>query len=128
MRSALLLLLGACSLTPIPDVTSNHVEPCETERRECPVSFSLKATNEQSVELRGDFRDGGWTSGVPMEKTDAAWNATLQVKWGASVQYKFYLDGQRWLLDPGNPQSVPDGKGNTNSIVRDVSCAKWTCR
>ncbi len=128
MRPAALLLLTACSLTPIPDVTSNAVEPCATELRVCPLGFSLAATTEQSVQLRGDFRDGGWVDGVPMEKSDGAWKATLQIGWGQSVQYKFFIDGNRWILDPGNTQSIPDGKGNTNSIVRNVSCAKWTCR
>ncbi len=120
------LLLVACSLTPIPDVTSNFAEPCDTSLRVCEVPFSLKAGMEQTVELRGDFRDGGWAAGVPMERVSDAWSTTLQVPWGASVQYKFFAD-MTWRLDPANSQSVPDGKGNTNSVVRDVSCVKWAC-
>lgn len=122
-----LFVLSSCSLTPIPDVTSNYVEPCDTALRVCPVQFNLKAGMEQSVELRGDFRDGGWVAGVPMERAAEVWSASVQVPWGAAVQYKFFADGNRWLLDPANTQSVPDGKGNTNSVVRDVTCAKWTC-
>lgn len=128
MRLAALLLLCACSLTPIPDVTSNALEPCATERRECPLTFELKAGTEQSVELRGDFRDGGWVSGVPMEKVDGGWTASIAVGWDASVQYKFFIDGNRWILDPANTQSIPDGKGNTNSVVRNVTCEPWLCR
>lgn len=126
-RVLLPLLVCACSLTPIPDATSNYVEPCDTALRVCPVAFTLKAAMEQSVELRGSFRDGGWQAGVPMERAADAWNATVPVPWGASVQYKFFVDGQRWVLDPANSQSIPDGRGNTNSIVRDVTCARWTC-
>jgi 1,4-alpha-glucan branching enzyme len=128
MRPLTFLLLASCSFTPIPDVTSNYVEPCDTALRVCPVAFTLKAANERSVELRGDFRDGGWVDGVAMEKATDTWSASLQVPWGATVQYKFFIDGSRWILDPANTQSVPDGKGNTNSIVRDVTCAKWSCR
>jgi hypothetical protein len=79
------------------------------------------------VELRGDFRDGGWVSGVPMERDGGLWAASIDVPWSATVQYKFFLDGSRWILDPANTQSVPDGKGNTNSIVRNLTCASWSC-
>ncbi len=120
-----------CSLTPIPDVTSEWVEPCDTARRRCPVQFTLKAGPETTAELRGDFRDGGWDVGEPMVRDGGAdggvWSATVVVPWGAAVQYKFFLDGNRWILDPANPKSVPDGKGNTNSLLENVSCAKWTC-
>lgn len=127
MRWLTLLLISSCSLTPIPDVTSNFVEPCDTAQRVCPVGFTLKAVMERSVELRGDFRDAGWSDGVAMERVNDAWSATLQVPWGTTVQYKYFIDGTRWILDPANTQSVPDGKGNTNSIVRNVTCAKWAC-
>lgn len=127
MRWLSLLLISSCSLTPIPDVTSNYVEPCDTTQRVCPVAFTLKAVMERSVELRGDFRDAGWSDGVAMERVNDAWSATLQLPWGATVQYKYFIDGNRWILDPANTQSVPDGKGNTNSIVRNVTCAKWAC-
>lgn len=121
------LLFVGCSLTPIPDLTSEYVTPCDTAQRLCPVAFTLKAGTEKTVELRGDFRDGGWQAGEPMVRGADAWSATVTVPWGTEVQYKFFLDGNRWLLDPANPQTVPDGKGNTNSIVRNISCAKWTC-
>jgi hypothetical protein len=129
MRGPLLLLLlaAACSLTPIPDVSSEWVEPCETTRRLCVVPFVLKVTAEQSVELRGDFRDGGWVQGEPMVKDGGTWEASITAGWGNPVQYKFFVDNTRWLLDPTNTHSVPDGKGNTNSLLESVSCAKWTC-
>lgn len=123
----LALGLAACSLTPIPDVTSEWVEPCEPPQRRCQVPFSLKATAERSVELRGDFRDGGWSAGEPMALDGGAWVAGVEVPWGADVQYKFYVDGARWVLDPQNPRTAPDGKGNTNSLLLDVTCARWTC-
>lgn len=131
VRLAVVLLCLAvalgCSLTPIPDVTSEWVEPCEEARRECAVPFHLAAGTETTAELRGDFRDGGWVSGEPMGKDGGTWEAAVVVPWGADVQYKFFLDGSRWILDPVNPKSVPDGKGNTNSLLENVSCAKWTC-
>ena len=129
MRPSFLLLatLTGCSLTPIPDVTSEWVDPCESTRRQCVVPFSLKATTELTVELRGDFRDGGWTQGEPMVKDGGAWEASITAIWGTPVQYKYFVDGNRWLLDPTNSHTVPDGKGNTNSLLESVTCAKWSC-
>jgi 1,4-alpha-glucan branching enzyme len=120
--------LAACSLTPIPDLTSEWVDPCDASVRLCEVPFSLKATTERSVEVRGDFRDGGWVAGEPMVRSDAGvWEARLELTWGVAVQYKFYVDGARWLTDPANPRVVGDGKGNNNSLLDPVTCAAWTC-
>ena len=121
------LLLVGCSLTPIPDVTSEYVPPCDEVNRVCPVPFTLAAGTETSVELRGDFRDGGWDVGEPMTLDGGVWAASITAPWGADVQYKFFLNGSTWILDPANAQSVDDGKGNRNSIVRAVTCEKWTC-
>jgi hypothetical protein len=130
---SLAVLGGACSLTPIPDVTSEWLEPCEPAERLCPVPFQLKGGAETRVELRGDFRDGGWVDGEVMTRTaeadgGATWSASLTAPWGVPIQYKFFVDNNRWLLDPANPRTTPDGKGNTNSLLETVTCAKWTCR
>lgn len=129
MRASSLLFaaLCGCSLTPIPDVSSEWLEPCEPALRQCALPFRLAANNETTVELRGDFRDGGWVQGEPMAKDGGAWEATVTASWGGALQYKFFVDNNRWVLDPTNPRTVPDGKGNTNSLLENVSCARWTC-
>ncbi len=126
LAAACLAAVG-CSLTNLPDTSSNWQEPCDPSVRSCEHTFVLLKTNQTSVELRGDFDAGAWTQGVPMALDGGTWEATVPVKWGADVQYKFYVDGTTWILDPANPQSVPDGKGNTNSILRGVTCERWTC-
>jgi hypothetical protein len=40
----------------------------------------------------------------------------------ATHSYKFVVDGVRWLADPGNPQTTPDGFGGQNSVFI-ASCA-----
>ena len=126
-RPLALLLLTGCSLTPIPDVTSQYSEPCETSVRLCEVRFELAVGSESSVELRGDFRPNGWEQGQTMEKQGAVWTTGVQLQWGSDVQYKFFVDGTTWLLDPANPKTGTLGGNNTNSLLEDVTCAKWTC-
>jgi len=118
--------LAGCSLTPIPDVTSEWSEPCETSLRRCTREFTLRATTEKSVELRGSFRSDGWTRGEPMQKVAETWVTTVTVAWGGSVQYKFFVDGTTWMLDPANAATGTTG-GVTNSLIDNVTCAKWTC-
>jgi 1,4-alpha-glucan branching enzyme len=126
VRPLVFLALAGCSLTPIPDVSSNYSVPCVTSERVCAVPFKLIASGQKSVELRGDFAPGAWTSGVTMTKANGYWTATVAVPWGAAVQYKFFVDGMTWETDPENPKTVVNG-GNTNSLIEDVQCVMWTC-
>ncbi len=78
------------------------------------VRFSLSAPAAKSVSLVGDFN--GW-SGTPMTRgEDSVWGVVLNLAPG-SFQYKFLVDGARYLLDPENPASVPNYNGSSvNSI------------
>ena len=118
--------LAGCSLTPIPDVSSEWSEPCDLSLRRCVREFKLRAGTETKAELRGSFRADGWTRGEPMYRDGDSWATTVTVPWGSSVQYKFLLDNARWVLDPANPATGTTG-GVTNSLVDNITCAKWTC-
>src|SRR4051812_8153546 len=104
MGRVFVLLLAACSLTPIPDVTSNWSPACEPALRTCEVPFKLVVGAEKSVELRGDFAPGAWTNGVTMHKLNGNWIASVPAAWGASIQYKFFVDDMTWETDPANPK------------------------
>src|SRR5262249_36055616 len=45
--------------------------------------------------------------------------------------YKFrilYKDSsEKWIADPQNPTQEPDGFGGQNSVLRGVTCARFTC-
>jgi hypothetical protein len=51
-----------------------------------------------------------------MQVDGAAYRAEIAVPQGATVAYKFFVDGQ-WQLDPRNPTTVPDGLGGYNSLT-----------
>lgn len=69
----------------------------------------------RSVFVTGSFR--GWQApGVPLARGAAGWEATVEVPPG-DVVYKLIVDG-RWVGDPLNLDTVPDGTGGQNSILR----------
>ena len=83
------------------------------------VTFSLPSrTRADRVALAGSFN--GWDPGsIPMSRgADGRWRVTVELS-GGVTQYKFVLDGERWIPDPQNPERVDDGVGGPgNSILR----------
>ncbi len=73
----------------------------------------------RSVHVAGSFN--GWSKDVaPLTRDDAGmWRATLDLPEGVH-QYKFVIDGERWLRDPAHSDAQleePDGHGGLNSAV-----------
>jgi hypothetical protein len=127
----LVLMVGsagslACSLTPVPDVTSEWSQPCDPVLRRCELVFTLRSPDAGAVELRGTFRADAWVRGQPMEVVEDVWTTSVSIPWGSSVQYKFFIDDASWLLDPENPTTGSTG-GVVNSLRDNITCPKWTC-
>lgn len=78
-----------------------------------PVEFRLAGHDDaRDVSLAGEFN--GWDPrGLPMERRDGAWVATVDLEPGRYA-YKLVVDGT-WITDPANPQTVHDGS-NVNSL------------
>jgi serine protease AprX len=70
-----------------------------------------------TVSLSGDFN--GWNGAVnPLTKDTAGlWQCKLTTPGPGRYEYKFIIDGKRWLEDPGNGMKVPDGYGGLNSVL-----------
>ncbi|MFO0761225.1 MAG: hypothetical protein U0359_32400, partial [Byssovorax sp.] len=100
---------------------------CDDALKRCDHLFTYPAGNESSVEVRGDFSPDGWTVGVPMVKSGGTWSATVKLPWNTDVLYKFLIDGNNWIPDPGNPDKVDDGFGGFNSKLLGATCDVWTC-
>ena len=97
---------------------------CAEASRTCEFKFVYADHGESSVEVRGDFAPGAWTAGVPMTKIGSQWSAKIPgMAWGASIEYKFFLNGADWITDPGNATTSPGG----NSLINGVTCDWWGC-
>jgi hypothetical protein len=100
---------------------------CPPALRACAETFTLADAGYSSVELRGDCRVGAWTSGDAMTKAGTVWSVTVPVPLGQPVQYKFFVDGTTWLLDPANSATTTDDAGSSNSLDAPITCASYTC-
>jgi 1,4-alpha-glucan branching enzyme len=77
--------------------------------------YDPKATR---VNIVGDFND--WsprTDALVDENGDGEWTLFYDLPPGV-YQYKFVIDGTRWVADPKNPEKVSDGFDGENSVVR----------
>jgi glycosidase len=119
---------GPDTLTSRPDPNGDTVVEgsCVPEGTTCPVEFLFPLSGARSVELRGDFAEGAWEVGVPMQVEGAAWRVEIDLPDAARVKYKFFVNGSEWAIDPYNPEREADGLGGENS-VRTVSCGYTIC-
>ncbi len=101
--------------TPDADVPPPPPPPPQ----ECDETFTLAGyESATSVLLTGDFV--GWAGtaeggAIPMEKTAGGWTASYTFDPG-SYLYKFVVDGDTWVHDETNPESVDDTFGGRNSV------------
>lgn len=107
--------------------TDDGPTECDDANKRCPHAFALADDGYESVSVFGDFAADGWTAGVAMQLDGGTWTGTVPVPYDAEVQYKFQIDGATWMVDPENPDTVPDGQGGENSVLAPVTCEDWTC-
>jgi glycosidase len=110
------------------DVATIDAPPtCTDDLKRCPATFTLPFKGETSVELRGDYRTDSWTTGDPLTHIGDSWSVSVVVPYSKPVQYKFVINGTTWETDPGNPATIKDSSGNTNSLRAAVTCDPYTC-
>ena len=113
--------------TPPDTAPADTAPSCVDDLKRCAESFTYPFAGESSVELRGDYRAGAWATGDPMVHDGAQWKVSVPVPWAQAVQYKFYVNGKDWVIDPGNPTTIKDASGVTNSVAAPITCSTFTC-
>lgn len=82
------------------------------------VRFALQAPGARQVALVGNFNS--WNAeAIRLEdpEGDGNWHIVVPLKPGV-YQYMFVLDGEQWIPDPLENESVEDGFGQQNSLMR----------
>lgn len=82
------------------------------------VRFAVQAPGAHQVTLAGDFN--AWDiHGIRLEDPEGKgiWHVVVPLEPGL-YQYMFILDGEQWVPDPLGNETVEDGFGQRNSLVR----------
>ena len=100
---------------PLPPSVS--AEPVSNGHWRCTFRFHASA-DARTVALAGVFN--GWSkAATPLTGPDAegTWSTSVTLDAGRHL-YKFVINDSLWLPDPANPQTVHDGHGGRNSVLR----------
>ncbi len=71
----------------------------------------------ENVAVAGDFN--GWNHNATALRQDSSglWLAEVKTPPAGRYQYKFIVNGERWIEDPSNGAKVSDGYGGLNSLL-----------
>ena len=112
LTAAVLATLVGCSATGPPPGT-----PVGPELVDGGVIFRYYDSRAAKVYVVGDFNN--WSLRAdPLTDTngDGHWTLLYMLSPGL-YEYKFVVDG-KWIPDPQNPNTVPDGFDGVNSVIR----------
>ena len=80
------------------------------------VSFALHDHHAHSLVVYGSWN--GWQHALVGRNVEhGVWKTPHTFLPHGVHQYKFVVDGHRWLDDPANPRKHPDGFGGLNSVL-----------
>ena len=79
--------------------------------------FVFHDDEAQTVSLAGDFNGWNATTILLSKNTNGLWLSRFPAPGPGRYEYKFVVDGQRWIEDPSNGMRVSDGYGGLNSVL-----------
>ena len=77
--------------------------------------FVFHDDSAESVSVAGDFN--GWNQLALERNGSGLWSTEIAVRHSGRFEYKFIINGQRWIEDPSNGMKAPDSYGGLNSVV-----------
>jgi|SRR5882724_394609 len=71
----------------------------------------------KTVHLAGSFNSWGVQETSLSRNEEGLWLVEIDAPARGRYEYKFVVDGQRWIEDPSNGRKVPDNHGGLNSVI-----------
>ena len=79
--------------------------------------FVFHDDSAQSVSVAGDFNRWSHVA-TPLKRNESGlWFTEIVVPRAGRFEYKFIVDGQRWIEDPSNGMKAPNNYGGLNSVL-----------
>ena len=79
--------------------------------------FVFHDYSANSVSVAGDFNDWNHVATPLKRHASGLWFTEIVTPRAGRVEYKFIINGQRWLEDPSNGMKTPDNYGGLNSVL-----------
>ena len=79
--------------------------------------FVFHDDDAKSVSVAGDFN--GWDQlATPLKRNGSGlWSTEIIAPQSGRFEYKFVVDGNRWVEDPSHGMKTPDNYGGLNSVI-----------
>ena len=77
--------------------------------------FVFHDDSANSVSVAGDFNK--WDQTSLKRNSSGLWSTEIAVPRTGRFEYKFVINGQRWIDDPSNGMKTPDNFGGLNSVI-----------
>jgi serine protease AprX len=77
--------------------------------------FVFHDDGAESVAIAGDFNR--WNQTALKRNGSGLWSTEIAVPRSGRFEYKFIVNGNRWLEDPSNGMKTPDNYGGLNSVL-----------
>lgn len=79
--------------------------------------FVFHDDSADSVSVAGDFNSWNHIATPLKRNTSGLWSTEIVAPKVGRLEYKFIVNGRRWLEDPSNGMKAPDNFGGLNSVL-----------
>ena len=79
--------------------------------------FVFHDDSAESVAVAGDFNAWSVSQNVLRKEESGLWVTEVPAPAAGKYQYKFIVNGHRWVEDPSNGMKTPDSFGGLNSLI-----------
>jgi serine protease AprX len=70
-----------------------------------------------TVSVAGDFNGWSGTASPLARNSSGLWSIDIVLPGAGRFEYKFVINGRRWIEDPSNGMKAPDNHGGLNSVL-----------
>jgi serine protease AprX len=79
--------------------------------------FVFHDDSAQNVSVAGDFNDWNHDATPLKRNSSGLWLTEIAIPRAGRFEYKFIINGRRWIEDPSNGMKAPNNYGGLNSVL-----------
>lgn len=79
--------------------------------------FVFHDDGAETVSVAGEFNGWSGTASPLARNSSGLWSTEIVLPRAGRFEYKFIINGRRWIEDPNNGMKAPDNHGGLNSVL-----------